>query len=447
MVWNRVVMVTLVTLVSLSLLDCVRSVRAESSEMEAEQEANQQGNVEPITPPRGQPQSVPQFGGPSSVGGELNEDEKVFQAAPRIDLLRPLLNPYFEIKQDLVDSAGLTVGFDYTALWQGAYSNGPSQDAAGGIVRAFGNWNLLGRGSANPGSLVYKVEQRHGLGTEIAPQDLGFESGYIGLTASPYSRSNWLLTNLYWSQKLLDGRLSVSIGQVDTTDYVNVYALANPWTSFSNLAFQTGGTIPAPNQGLGVAAGVMLTDQLYMIAGLADANGDPSDPASTFNSFFNEAEFFKHVEIGWTPDQERIYLDNVHLTAWQVDERTEAGVPSGWGMAFSASTFVRDRWMPFLRLGYANDGGALWDRSATLGVGYYFKEHKDLAGFAVNWSRPSESSYGPGLKDQVTMELFYRFQLTPELAITPDIQWVINPALAPGKSQLWYAGVRARLAF
>lgn len=93
------------------------------------------------------------------------------------------------------------------------------------------------------------MENRHALNTEIAPQDLGLASGYIGLTASPYNQSNWLLTNLYWSQKLFDGRLSLSIGQVDATDYVNVYGLVNPWTSFSNLAFQTGGTIPAPNPG------------------------------------------------------------------------------------------------------------------------------------------------------------------------------------------------------
>ena len=443
MAWNRALMIILV---GLSLLGCTRSVRAEGSGMEAEQEAAQQENVKPITLPRGQTQSVPQFGGPSSVGGELNEDEMVFQAAPRIDLLRPLLNPYFEFKDDLVDQAGLTIGFDYTTLWQGAYSRNPSLNAAGGIFRAFGNWNLLGRSGTNPGSIVYKLENRHGLDTEVVPQDLGFESGYIGLTASPYSRSNWLLTNLYWSQKLFDGRLSLSLGQVDTTDYVNVYGLVNPWTSFSNLAFQTGGTIPAPNQGLGMAAGVMVTDQLYMIGGIADANGDPSDPASTFNSFFDDTEYFKHIEIGWTTNRERIFLDNVHLTAWHVDERTEAATPSGWGFAFSASTFIKDRWMPFLRLGYANDGGALWSHSATLGVGYYLDQNKDLLGFAVNWNKPSASSYGPGLSDQVTMELFYRFQLTPELAITPDIQWVVNPALAPDQSHLWVVGVRARLA-
>jgi carbohydrate-selective porin OprB len=30
-----------------------------------------------------------------------------------------------------------------------------------------------------------------------------------------------------------------------------------------------------------------------------------------------------------------------------------------------------------------------------------------------------------------TIELFYRFQLAERLAITPDIQYVKNPALSP----------------
>ena len=64
---------------------------------------------------------------------------------------------------------------------------------------------LLGRGTADTGSLVYKVENRHGLNTAIAPQDLGFASDCVGLTASAYSQTNWSLTYLDWSQKLLDG--------------------------------------------------------------------------------------------------------------------------------------------------------------------------------------------------------------------------------------------------
>jgi porin len=37
-------------------------------------------------------------------------------------------------------------------------------------------------------------------------------------------------------------------------------------------------------------------------------------------------------------------------------------------------------------------------------------------------------------------------QLTQELAITPDIQLLIDPALNPDEDSIWVFGLRARLA-
>ena len=44
------------------------------------------------------------------------------------------------------------------------------------------------------------------------------------------------------------------------------------------------------------------------------------------------------------------------------------------------------------------------------------------------------------------MEVFYRLQLSENLAITPDIQFIINPALNPDDKTVWVLGLRARLA-
>ncbi len=391
-------------------------------------------------------QADPQFSGPSSVGAVIEEDARVRETQYRFQDLQRNLKPYFDFKSELDASYGLSFGFDYTALYQVASASPGEKDAAGGIFRAFGVWTLTGRGTRDTGALVYKVESRHRLGSEIAPQGLGFETGYAGLTAAPYGDYDWALTNLFWKQKFGDGRVALVAGQVDVTDYVNVYGLINPWTAFSNLAFLTDPTIPAPNQGLGAALAAVLTENVYVAAGLADANGDPTQPDRTFDSFFDTSEYFSHAEIGWTSAQDRIYLDNVHLTAWHADERKQAGVPGGWGLAFSAAKFIDERWMPFLRLGYAKDGGALWERSVSAGVGYYVKARADLVGFGLNWSRPDESAVGPGLREQTTAELFYRVQLSPNFAVTPDLQLVLNPALVPDKDQVWYFGLRARLA-
>ncbi|MGB5717339.1 MAG: carbohydrate porin [Gammaproteobacteria bacterium] len=55
--------------------------------------------------------------------------------------------------------------------------------------------------------------------------------------------------------------------------------------------------------------------------------------------------------------------------------------------------------------------------------------------------------FGTDLDDQYTLEAYYRVQLSKELAITPSVQLLIDPALNPDEDRIWVGGVRTRLAF
>jgi porin len=106
--------------------------------------------------------------------------------------------------------------------------------------------------------------------------------------------------------------------------------------------------------------------------------------------------------------------------------------------------------MPFIRAGYAKDGNSLLERSVSTGFAYQPDpiggDAGNLLGFGANWGAPNEAVFGAGLDDQYALELFYRLQVTKEIAITPDIQFVMNPALNPGEDNLWVFGLRVRLA-
>lgn len=384
------------------------------------------------------PSSPPAFGGASSVGGTLKKDAAVQSSG---------LESYFNFKSQVEEDIGLAFGFDFNVLLQAATESLGADTTAGGVARMFGRWGLVGNDSTKTGILVYKLENRQKLGTDLAPQSFGSEIGYIGLTAIPFSDIDWALTNLFWEQHLLKNRLAFVAGIVDVTDYVDVYGMVSPWTGFSNLAFSTNPTIPAPNQGLGVAASVFLTDNLYLLGGLADANGDPTDPGDSFDSFFNTAEYFSHLEFGWVSSYKKRYSDNIHLTAWHADARELAGTPDGWGVAFSFSHLIKETWEPYFRAGYADEGGALWDRMISIGVGYNTGRQTDQVGLGVNWGRPSEQSYGSDVNDQYTVELFYRLQLGRLLAVTPDVQVLFNPAENPEEDAIVVFGLRARLSF
>jgi porin len=379
----------------------------------------------------------PSFGGPDAVENQLRDDAAMDRPS--------LFDRWSGWKAGLVEKHGFSFSVDYSATWLGADSSPGEDEAAGGMVRFFGAWDLVGRGSKNTGTFVWKVEHRYGY-TDVAPGGFGFELGYVGLMVPPFSDQGARLTNLYWRQRLGGGRVTLLAGMLDATDYVDVYALASPWTGFLNFAFSTGTTtLAVPNDAaFGVAAGAMLTDNVFLIGSLSDLNADPTDPGETVDSFFSDHEYFKSVEIGWTTAQDRIYLDNVHLTLWHADERVEAATPSGWGANFSWTTHLGGKWLPFVRAGYAEDGGSLMQKSISVGAGYQNNPGRSLLGVGLNWGEPNEDTWGPGLDDQYTVELFFRWQISKEFAVTPDLEYLVNPAHDPDDDAIWVVGLRLR---
>jgi porin len=315
------------------------------------------------------------------------------------------------------------------------------------MIRLFGSWELVGRGGKNSGALNFKVEHRHRYGS-IPPIALGFTIGYVGLIEPPFNNDTWRMTNFYWRQRFNNGKISFMVGLLDATDYVDVYALASPWLHFMNFAFSTGSqTIYIPNDAaLGIAAGIYITDNIYVIAGISDAGSDPTDPLNNFESFFKNNDYFKNVELGWVTSKDRHFFDNFHLTYWHSDGSDVTASLPGWGIAFSATHYFKNKWLPFIRGGYAKDGGTLLQKSITAGVGYQPVQGSNLLGAAFGWGEPNETTIASGLNNQYTVEIFYRLQISTRLAITPDIQFLINPALNPDASSIFVWGVRARLA-
>ena len=62
-------------------------------------------------------------------------------------------------------------------------------------------------------------------------------------------------------------------------------------------------------------------------------------------------------------------------------------------------------------------------------------------GVGINWSEVD------GSDDQYTSEIFYLIQVASSFEITPDIQWIKNPALNPDESSITVLGLRARAVF
>jgi len=415
---------------------------AQVAKAQSPQESDEEATIDEV--------SWPRFGGPDSVDNLLESA----QSEKDVLIESSSFEGFFGWKNGVTEKNGFSFGGGYTGNFFTANNSLPGRDdeSSGGMLRLFGNWELQGRGTSTTGALNFKLDQRHGY-SGSAPNLFALDDlGYVDSFASTFSDEGWRLTNLHWRQSWGNGKVVLITGLLSNPDFFDVYTLGSPWVHFQSLAFTTGaGTISLPGDAaLGAMLGGWVNENLYIMGGFEDANSVASDFFESFDTFFSEKEFFKHIEIGWTTSRDRAYIDNFHLSVWHADEREEAGVMSGHGAVLSFTHYINDKWLPFVRAGYAKDGASFLQRSLSAGIAYQSNpigsSSGHLLGIGLNWGQPNEASFGPGLDNQFGVEAFYRIQVTNEIAITPDIQYLMNPALNPLENSIWVFGLRLRIS-
>jgi porin len=380
------------------------------------------------------------FGGPTTVAGQLEEDAA---AKGRLSGLNRHTESQREWRDALDDRTGLKLGWDMNTLAQFADSSLTGEDTAwGGIARLYGRWAVVNRDEPGTGFLSFKVEYRSALGGFVDPQSFYKELGYLGLTDIIYSDRKAILTDFNYQKRLgRNDRAAVVVGRFDPNAFQDVLAYSNPYTGFTNANIVSNFSVALPDYSWGVAAGTWLgeTNQWYISGNINDANGNPGNV-----EFFEDgAEFYKSIEVGWSPKRARRYHSTAHVMFWHVDARETKGIPSGKGVAMSAAhTFSDDTWMVFGRYGQSDGRAPFFNQSVTLGFAHMFEPTTDRLAFALQWGEPSDNS----LRNQLTTELLYRFQLADSLQLTSSIQYIKDPANNPVEDSLVVWSIRIRYA-
>lgn len=380
------------------------------------------------------------FSGPTSVQSQLDEDDILKDPVFRFPQIDDAFSSWNATKKRFNEEKDIQFGIDYNTLSQGVSDTvGDEDSSALGILRLYGIFGLLRSNESDWGRLVIKVDHRHTLFSDIAPGALAGEAGYIGVTGTLFSDTDGLtLVDLNYQQSFNDGRSGLVFGRFDPNDYMDVLGYANPWSTFSNLASLLNPSIALPDAMLGIGGGHRLTDQWYVKGSINDANGVVTET----KAFQDGAEFFKWAEVGWTPASDQHYLTNVHVVGWHVDERENAGIPSAHGFTIGANKTSADgRWMGFARAGWSDGIAPIYNETYTVGFMRKFRRNADLLGVAINWGDPPDST----LDSQKTGEFFYRLQFAQNLAITPSVQLLKDPALNAEDDTVWVWSLRFRL--
>jgi porin len=386
--------------------------------------------------------------GTLSAGGDLLEEETPHTGFFR---LPTALDDWFAWKAQMRRDYGFSIGGSYMVLWQNYSSSRIGQfNAVGSKFTLNLGYDILNRNAPDALTFDMAVEDRRALGTQLPPLQAGIGAGSIVPTASTYGQFDLGITQAYIRQNLDNNRFQYTIGKIFAPNFVDAYPFFDDNRQFLSQAFSTSPTIASPLRGFGAVAAAYPTDGgLYVMPGMFTSNSD--DTGSTIGDFFNTNEHFYMLEVGSSglsgsgvPIHARGPMDanNIHLTGWYNDGTADGSVPKSHGVAFNVNQMVGEDIMWFLRAGWSE--GWLVDRAVSAGFGWRPKEQfSDLFGFGLGWTHPSNVA----LESQYTAEAFYRFHVTSNFAITPDLQLQLHPSLNPTENSLWVFSIRGRLTF
>ncbi len=281
---------------------------------------------------------------------------------------------------------------------------------------------------------------------------------------------------LWYQQNFLDDRLSFLLGLWDLNSEFDANDTGSLFINSSHgigaEIAQTGENGPSifPVTSLAFRAAWKATDTLTLKAAVLDAvPGDPDNFSKTTIDLSDDEGALTVVEASYENEGTKI-AGGYWVYSGDFDHLTKTG---GMGMplredgndgfyvlaeqkVFSEADDPDQGLSVFARYGVADDDFNQFKSYAGLGAvytGLFPGRDEDQIGFAMAlaengspYKRALAMSSSFADSREVNLELTYRAQITPWLALQPDIQYIINPGTDPALDDALVVGLRAEIS-
>ncbi|HLO64637.1 MAG TPA: carbohydrate porin [Azonexus sp.] len=273
-----------------------------------------------------------------------------------------------------------------------------------------------------------------------------------------------------WVQQEFDN-LSVLAGlyAVDSEFYVTDTSglfLQPPYGMSAEMA-QTGRNGPPvfPMGALGLRV-KYAANNMYLQAAVTDGvPGNPNNPHGTQIRFDRGDGSLAVAEFGYTPETAEGQYNKTAVGLWRYTARAAdldpaiAELRTDQGAYIVAErTLMAEQGNPaqglsgFVRFGFVNKNVYQTDWSGSLGLNYqglFDGRDDDAAGIAVTNSHASAKYrlLNASESSETIVEMTYRMQLQPWLALQPSLQYIANPNMDPALKDAWVVGARIEAAF
>ncbi|MBQ9272026.1 MAG: carbohydrate porin [Alphaproteobacteria bacterium] len=352
---------------------------------------------------------------------------------------------YAAMKNYLSKNYGLSYNINYSLLAQHGAPNGrynPVQSYLSPSVAwtTFDNHYGTGILNASYTSVFYgnhnadDVGNRIGVATPINDADDNEqEFATLYYTYQLPQQYNWLTFGLG----------QYTIYNFDGTDYNN-----NPQGNFINYALAQNGSATYADAGVGAYAQATPGNWLF-VAGLQDAT-NISAVSVRFNHL-HDGHYTTFGQIGYNPTIKNLGAGQYSVLIYNqpyVYEQPQS--TTGWSLNMQQN--IGKKWAIFGRINGVSGSVATIKNSYTAGAVYnnpLERNPLDQIGIAYAYNDIDETAVGEPLSDsgEHVIEAYWTWGISKWAAITPDIQFYVNPALSHGSDYATVASLRFNVYF
>ena len=376
----------------------------------------------------------------TSIEGALEQrDELVYD--PRRRSLFPDFYYSFRKKQlDLWHKLRVEFTTTYDVLTQHYNDSDVSVAGTAGDITLAGRWLIAGQKYNKPFYLAFRVRDRRAY-SEFAPSDIQSQTDLLWGTVDGFNNSGFQIPDLHFDQRLFEDKLSLRYGQFSIDSFVDKHAMRGAKRYFLNQAFSSNPTVNFPSYGAGFATNWKPNDRWELTAGISNIQGVEGDAQVDFS--LNSDALFGTVQAAYNLTGLDGKGARLQLMGWGGDENNVDDYRGGQGYSVTFEHEGREEneiWV--LRLAQSFEDPTDTDMLLFIGHGKQIRGFDSL-GVGVGAGRSAEKQIW-----QSVFESYYRWQVTKELVITPDLQIIFGSDPTTKESKVrTVAGIRLGIVF
>ena len=336
----------------------------------------------------------------------------------------------------------LKSSFSYDTLGQAVVDRDSSDSAAAGDLTFSANWLIAGEKYNKPIYLSFRVRHRHAYGTR-SPMELGPVNGLLWKTVDGFNDTGFQVPDLYFSQELYDGRMTLRYGQYGIDTFFDNHSLRSGKRFFLNRIFSKNPSAGFPSYGTGFALQWNDTRNWDFSFGGSNIQSTDALGREEINLSLGSSALFYAVQGGYNFEGISKRNARIQCMIWDTEENSEENLPSGRGVSLTfehSGNLETERYVA--RVAVSEGSAALVDRLFMVAYGREIRKYDHIGvGFGTGRSSINTNRW------QALAEVYYRWQVTKELIITPDLQVIVGQGLDHGESMHIVAGIRAGLTF